>query len=166
MTIQVRSLARGDLEALASGLPTWSSLEYPRRLRAQEAGELVQAVAWSGHEPVGRGMVLFVEHEEYSVSAARERCAEVRDVWVEPTRRRTGVARAIMMALEDAALEHGSMRIGLSVSLDDEAAPARALYDALGYRHAHGPFLTSTVLRTDDEPMPVAAVLTFLVKDL
>ena len=166
MTVEVRALAREDLEALASDLPAWSSLEYPRRLRAQRAGEMVQAVAWSGVGPVGRGMVLFPGHEEYSVSAAREGCAEVRDVWVKPEHRRRGVARAIMAELENAALEHGTTRIGLSVSLDDAAAPARSLYETLGYRHAHGPFVTSTLLETDDGPMPVGAVLIFLLREL
>jgi GNAT superfamily N-acetyltransferase len=142
----------------------WSSTEYERRLGAERRGELVQAIAWDDAEPVGRGMVLFPEHEEYSTSAARERCAEVRDVFVEPSQRRRGVARAIMRALEAAALEAGQARIGLSVSLDDGAAPARALYASLGYRHAHGPYVTSTNLDGDEGPIPVGAVMIYLVR--
>jgi GNAT superfamily N-acetyltransferase len=111
-------------------------------------------------------MVLFPDHEEYSASALRERCAEVRDVFVEPSHRRRDVARGVMTALESAAREAGHARIGLSVSLDDGAAAARALYDALGYRHAHGPFLTSTMLQGDDGPFPVGAILTYLIKDV
>lgn len=71
-----------------------------------------------------------------------------------------------MGALEDAARAAGSARIGLSVSLDDDAAPARALYEDLGYRRAHGPYVASTTLETDDGPMPVGAPMTYLVKDL
>lgn len=57
------------------------------------------------------------------------------------------------------------LRIRLSVGLDDEAAPARALYDVLGYRHAHGPFVSSTTLAGDDGPIAIGAVLTYLVKE-
>ncbi len=145
-------------------LPVWSSTEYERRLAAQRRGELVQVIAWDGREPVGRGMVLFPIHEEYSISAARERCAEVRDVFVEPSRRRQGAARAIMGALEAAALAAGQIAVGLSVSLDEAAAPARALYERLGYRPAQGPYLTSTNLDGDDGPIPVGAVLMYLVR--
>lgn len=165
MTVEVRPLTASELEALGRGLPSWSSSEYPRRLAAQGGGEMVQVVAWDGDEPVGRGMVLFAEHEEYSASALREDSAEVRDVFVEPDRRREGVARAVMAFLEDAARARGLRRIGLAVSLGDEGAPARALYERLGYRHAHGPFISSATLDGDDGPVPVGAVLTYLVKE-
>jgi GNAT superfamily N-acetyltransferase len=110
-------------------------------------------------------MVLFPEHEEYSESARREDCAEVRDVFVDPARRRQGAARAVMGALEEAARARG-FRPGLSVSIDEQAAPARAMYDALGYRRAHGPYLTSAMLDGDDGPLPVGAILVYVVKDL
>jgi len=125
----------------------------------------VQVVAWDDERPVGRGMVLFPEHEEYSDSATREGCAEVRDVFVAPDHRRRGAAEAIMAVLEDSARAAGMVRIGLSVALDDGAAPARALYEKLGYRHAHGPYIGSATLDGDDGPMPVGAVLTYLVKE-
>ena len=162
----VRPLEERDLERLNRELPVWNAGEYAKRLQAQTRMQMGQAVAWDGERPVGRGMVLFPEHEEYSDSAARERCAEVRDVSVlEPFRRR-GVATAVMGALEDETRAAGFGRIGLSVSAGDEGVAARALYDRLGYRHAHGPFVTSTVLDGDDGPIPVSAVLTYLVKDL
>lgn len=166
MTLEVRAFERGELEALRRDLPSWSTAQYPSRLEAQARGEMVQVFGWDGNVPVGRGMVLFAEHEEYSESAVRERCAEVRDVYVVPSHRRRGAASGIMRALEDASRRAGWMRIGLDVSLDDEAAPARALYDALGYRHAHGPFVSSATLDTDDGPLHVHAVLDYLVKDL
>jgi GNAT superfamily N-acetyltransferase len=127
---------------------------------------MVQAIAWSDATPVGRGMVLLPEHEEYSDSAARERCAEVRDVSVPEPFRRRGVATAVMRALEDEARSAGFHRIGLSVSVGDDGEAGRALYGRLGYRQAHGPFVTSTVLDGDDGPFPVSAVLRYLVKEL
>jgi hypothetical protein len=86
-------------------------------------------------------------------------------VFVVPMRR-AGVATAVMAWLEDAARVAGMDRMGLSVSLDDGAAPARALYERLGYRHAHGPYLSSTTLDGDDGPMPVGGIFAYLVKDL
>ncbi len=161
----VRPLEARDVERLNRDLPVWSSSEYERRLRAATRGEMVTLVAWDGERPLGRGMVLFPDHEEYSASATREGCAEVRDVSVLAEHRRAGVATAIMGGLEDAAREAGMARIGLSVSLGDEGAPARALYERLGYRHAHGPFLTSAVLEGDDGPIAVGAVLVYLVRE-
>ncbi len=166
MGVRALRLREEDLEALNRSLPLWSSVEYGLRLQAQRRFHLVQVVAWDGELPVGRGMVLFPEHEEFSTSAVREGCAEVRDVFVSPDHRRRGVARAVMKALEEAARQNGVRRIGLSVALDDDAAPARALYDRLGYRHAHGPYVTSGALQGDEGPFPVGAVLTFLVKEL
>ncbi len=125
----------------------------------------MQVVAWDGDVPVGRGMALFPEHEEYSVSAMREGCAEVRDVFVVSERRRSGVARAIMRSLEDAARANGMSRVGLAVSLSADAEPARRLYRALGYRHAHGPFISSTTLAGDDGRLPVGSPMTYLVKE-
>ena len=126
----------------------------------------MQAVAWIGELPVGRGMVLFPEHDEYSTSALREGCAEVRDVFVVRPRRRLGVATALMDELERAAGGHGMRVVGLSVALDDEAAPARALYDHLGYHHAHGPYVSSANLEGDEGPIAVGSVMDYLVKDV
>jgi GNAT superfamily N-acetyltransferase len=126
--------------------------------------QLVQVVAWFGEVPGGRGMVLFPEHDEFSASAVREGCAEVRDVFVARPRRRLGVATRLMEQLEDAAREHGMLRVGLSVALDEDAAPARALYQRLGYEHAHGPYVASSTLEGDEGPIPVGSVMTYLVK--
>lgn len=144
----------------------WNAQEYAQRLEAQDRAEMVEAIAWFGDVPGGRGMVLFPEHEELSTSAVREGCAEVRDVFVARPRRRLGVATALMAVLEEAVRDRGLPRIGLSVSLDDDAAPARALYERLGYAHAHGPFVSSTDLIGDDGPIAVGAVMNYLVRDL
>jgi GNAT superfamily N-acetyltransferase len=164
--VEVRLIGAGDLEALNRRLGLWNAGEYKRRLAAQEHEELVQAVAWFDRVPAGRGMVLFPEYEEYSTSAVREGCAEVRDVFVVRPRRRLGVATTLMDVLEDAVRSRGMHRVGLSVGLDEEAAPARALYERLGYRHAHGPFVSSTNLVGDEGPVAVGSVMDYLIKDL
>jgi GNAT superfamily N-acetyltransferase len=151
---------------LNGSLPVWSRGEYARRLVAQERSEMVQVVAWDRDIPVGRGMVLFPEHQEYSVSAMREGCAEVRDVFVVSDRRRSGAATALVQALEDASRANGWSRIGLAVATSEDAEPARRLYEALGYRLAHGPFISSTTLADDDGRLPVGSVMNYLVKEL
>jgi GNAT superfamily N-acetyltransferase len=136
-------------------------------LVAQERGELVQIVAWRGDRPVGKAMVLFPGYEEYSVSAERELCGEIRDVAVEPDARRLGVATAMIGSLETAVREQGLSRIGLSVAMGDDDAPARDLYAKLGYAMAHGPFITSTNLHDDDgRPIHVGATMAYLTKSL
>jgi GNAT superfamily N-acetyltransferase len=164
---EIRRLGAEELLALQRAIPAWNAREYAKRLAAQERGELVQVVAWEGDRPVGKGMVLFPAHEEYSTSAGREGCAEIRDVSVEEDARRRGVATALIVAIEEAARERSLVRIGLAVAQGDGDAPARALYDRLGYSFAHGPFVTSTNLWADDgAPIPVGAVMTYLVRDL
>ena len=72
-----------------------------------------------------------------------------------------------MGALEHAVREHGMRRIGMTVAQGEEDAPARALYERLGYGFAHGPFITSTNLWDDrGRPIPVGAVMIYLVKEL
>jgi GNAT superfamily N-acetyltransferase len=140
--------------------------QYPSRLEAQRHGTLVQLAAWSGELPVGRAHVLFPGHETWSISAHRCGCAEARDVQVAPEHRRRGVATALMRALEAASRDRGMNRIGLTVAQDDDAAPARALYERLGYRVAHGPFVSSVTIPGDDGPIHFATVFTYLTKEL
>ena len=164
---EVRRLRENELPALQASIPAWNSREYAKRLAAQGRGELVQVVAWDGIRPVGKAMVLFPGYEEYSASAERERCAEMRDVGVAEDVRRRGVGTALVGALEDAARANGMSRIGMSAASDDDAGPGELLYEKLGYRRAHGPFITSTNLWADDgSPIPVGAVMTYLVKEL
>jgi len=56
--------------------------------------------------------------------------AEFRAVWVAESRRRTGVGRAVMVALEAAARERGAERAFLYTY----SFQARGFYETLGYR--------------------------------
>jgi GNAT superfamily N-acetyltransferase len=128
---------------------------------------MVQVVAWEGERPVGKAMVLFPDHAEWSESAERERCAEIRDVGVVEDLRRRGVATAMIASLETASRGRGFDRIGLSVALSDDDSPARELYARLGYTFAHGPFITSTDLIDDDgRPIHVGSLMSYLTKPL
>ncbi len=71
----------------------------------------------------------------------------------------------MVASLEAATFERGMARIGLSVALSDDDAPARALYARLRYVFAHGPYITSTDLFDDDgRPIHVGAVMSYLTK--
>lgn len=144
----------------------WSAAALARRIDAQRAGTLAQVAAWVDDRAIGRAHVLFPGASEWSISAHREQCAEVRDVFVAPEYRRHGVATAMMDLIERTVRERGLRRIGLSVAQDDEGAAARALYERIGYRFAHGPYVGGVTLRGDDGPVHFAAVLDYLVKEL
>ncbi|MGZ5296023.1 MAG: GNAT family N-acetyltransferase [Actinomycetota bacterium] len=165
--MRIARLTAEELDRLQACLPAWNSTEYTKRLAAQGRGELVQVVAWTDGRPVGKAMVLFPGHDELSVSAEREGCGEIRDVTVAPEARRLGVATAMIAALEAAVHERGLSRIGLSVALSADDAPARGLYARLGYAVAHGPFITSMNLYDDDgRSIHVGAAMSFLTKSL
>ena len=140
--------------------------DYSRRLEAQRRGTLSQIAAWSGGVPIGRAHVLFPGHEQWSISAHRCGCAEVRDVFVAPEHRRHGAATAMMDVVERAVSDGGLLRIGLSVAQDEDGAAARALYERLGYGFAHGPYIGGATISGDDSPIHFAAVLVYLTKEL
>ncbi|MEO8422685.1 MAG: GNAT family N-acetyltransferase [Actinomycetota bacterium] len=167
MPIRIGRLTAAELKVFQAGLPAWNSTEYAKRLAAQERGELVQVVAWMDERPVGKAMLLFPGHDEFSESSEREGCGEIRDVGVAEAARRRGVATSLIGMLEAAAREHGMERIGLTVASGEEDAPARSLYEKLGYEVAHGPFIASTDLYDDDgRPIHVGDVMSYLTKSL
>jgi GNAT superfamily N-acetyltransferase len=127
----------------------------------------VQVVAWDAARPVGKAMVLFPSDEEWSVSAEREGCAEIRDVAVLEDHRGRGVATVMISSLEAEAAGRKMALRGLSVALSDDDAAARALYDKLGYTLAHGPVISSADLFDDEgRPIHVGSVMANLTKRL
>ena len=165
--MEVRRLAPADLGAFQAAMPAWNAHEYAGRIGFQERGLAVQLVAWVGTQPAGRAMVVFLGHPEWSPSAYREGCPEVRDLGVAPAWRRRGIATALVAAAERETRSAGFARLGLGVGIDDDYAAARSLYERLGYVFAHGPFVQAARLETDDGlALPVAGVCTYLVKEL
>lgn len=164
---EVRRLVHADLPAFNASMPSWNSTEYARRLTEQDRRLAVQLVAWIGEEAVGRGMLVLPGNGEWSPSAYRETCPEIRDLGVSAAWQRRGVGRSLIVALEDEARASGAERVGLGVGLDEDYAAARTLYDGLGYRFAHGPFIGSAKLARDDGGwLAVAGVQEFRVKEL
>lgn len=166
-THEVRKLRREELERFQAGLPAWNGTEYERRLASQERGLAVQLVAWIGDDAVGKAMVVFPGHEEWSPSAYREGCPEIRDLEVAPAWTRRGIGTVLIVAAEAEVRRGGFGRIGLGVGLEPSYAAARSMYQGLGYRTVHGPFIAAALLEGDDgRPIPVAGVCMYLVKDL
>ena len=71
-----------------------------------------------------------------------------------------------MGELEGAANGHGMRIVGMSVALDDESEPARALYDHLGVSPRARPVRGERQPRGRRGPIAVGSVMTYLVKDL
>ncbi len=166
-TPEVRRLRPEELVRFQTGLPAWNATEYRRRLGFQERGLAIQLVAWVGVDAVGKAMVVFPGHVEWSPSAYREGCPEIRDLEVSPAWTRRGIGTALVAAAEAEARAAGAGRIGLGVGLEPSYAAARSMYERLGYRTAHGPFIAAALLEGDDgRSFPVAGVCMYLVKDL
>jgi GNAT superfamily N-acetyltransferase len=102
-SIEVRRLAPADIDAFQASMPSWNAREYAARLGYQDRGLAVQVVAWKGEMAVGRAMVVLPGHPEWSTSAFREGCPELRDVAVAADRLRRGIGRRLIEASEDAA---------------------------------------------------------------
>jgi len=166
-SIEVRRLTLADLDAFQGSMPSWNAREYTRRLAYQERGLAVQLVAWVGDLAVGRSMVVLPGHPEWSASAFREGCPELRDVGVADAWQRRGIGGRLITASEDVARAAGHERVGLGVGLDDSYEAARALYARWGYAFAHGPFVQAARLEDDDGAgIPIAGVCVYLVKRL
>jgi GNAT superfamily N-acetyltransferase len=158
-------LRREDLAAFQADMPAWNAREYTDRLGFQERGLAVQLVAWADERAVGKAMVVFPGHVEWSESAFRETCPEIRDLAVSEAWTRRGIGTALVRAAEEQVRAAGFDRIGLGTGLEPSYGPARAMYERLGYRTAHGPFIASARLEDDDgRAIPVAGVCMYLVK--
>ena len=163
--VDVRRLARGEVGRFQATMPSWNGQEYAQRVAFQERSLAVQLVAWDGEVAVGRGTLVLPGHPEWSASAYRERCPEIRDLGVAADRQRQGIGSALIRGLEDEARAAGFGRVGLGVGLEESYAAARATYARLGYDVVHGPFVQGASLRRDDgSTFPVAGVCMYLVK--
>jgi GNAT superfamily N-acetyltransferase len=164
---EVRRLIEDDVPRLQAAMPSWNSREYARRFASQERGLVVQLVAWHEEAPVGRGMLVLPGHPEWSPSAFREVCPEIRDLAVVQATRRQGIGSALIAALEREASVAGFATIGLTVGLDDDYQAARGVYERRGYRFAHGPFISAARLETEDGgAVAVGGLVEFRMKSL
>lgn len=94
-------------------------------------GRLRAFVAEDGEEIVG-----FATTTEVPASLRLAHFWQIRDLFVLPTHRRLGVARALLASVRDAAIESGALRLVLQTEDDNEAA--LRLYAECGYALVKG----------------------------
>lgn len=141
---EIRLMAPEEIEVVDRHLPL-------HRLD-QVGGEWL--VAWEDGRPVGHA------HIDWRVEPP-----VLQDVYVAESHRRRGVASKLSEAAEQLMRDRGFAQIGLDV--DVENAPARALYEKLGYRECGAPPRhVSGTITLRGRPFSFDAVLIDLVKDL
>jgi ribosomal protein S18 acetylase RimI-like enzyme len=114
---------------------------------------------WLGKELVNPEAVLVVAEDPsdatvvgYAYGRMQERdwnalldaCGALHDVWVEPSHRRHGLARALITAVIDALTAKGAPRVVLSTATSNHGA--QALFSSLGFR--------STMIEMTREAVP------------
>lgn len=141
---EIRLMAPEEVDVVDRHLPL-------HRLE-QAGGEWL--VAWEDGRPVGHA------HIDWSADPPA-----LQDVYVAESHRRHGVASKLSEAAEQLLRDRGFAQIGLDV--DVENAPARALYEKLGYRESGTPPRhVSGTITLRGRPFSFDAVLIDLVKDL
>jgi GNAT superfamily N-acetyltransferase len=104
--------------------------ERLRRWWERQSGLRVAWLATEGERPVGMvNLAVFERMPRQGVPDAR--WAYLANLWVEPDRRRQGVARALVTAAVEWARAEGMERVVLNPS-----EVSRPLYEALGFRPA------------------------------
>ena len=96
-----------------------------------KSGQLRAFVAEDGAKVVG-----FATTAEVPASLRLAHFWHVRDLFVLPTHRRTGIARALLAAVRATALDSGAIRLVLQTEQDNEAA--MRLYEDSGYTVVRG----------------------------
>ena len=142
--IEIRELADADVELVDNHLPL-HRLDQP-------GGQYL--VAWEDGVPIGHA------HLDW-----RHDPPEVQDVFVDEAQRRRGIAARLSSAAEERVRTRGYDAIALDV--DVENAPARALYEKLGYRERGTPprRQAGTILLRG-KPFTFDVMMLDLVKDL
>lgn len=104
-----------------------------------ENGQRIILAAW--HGAIFCGHVTLIWDSQYPPFSQR-RIPEIVDLWVAPEYRRQGIGQELIDDIEEIARTHKCVAIGLGVGVEDDFAPARALYTRNDY-HADGPEVVS-----------------------
>jgi ribosomal protein S18 acetylase RimI-like enzyme len=144
--IDVRELTPGEVARVDARLPL-SRLDWAQ----------TYFVAWDEDDPVG--------HAHVAWSGAKLGVPEIQDVYIEPDRRRRGVASALSRGIEREAIRRGHRRISLGVGIANNAA--RRLYERLGFVDAGiAPERVQGTITIRGKPVEIDDTLFYLVKDL
>lgn len=122
MAITVRRVEAADLEYLRAHQARPDLDLIDEHYNAQEAGQLIFAVALEDDTPLGTTVLDF---------ASEELEPELRNMWVYPQARRKGAGRALSEFLEEEARKAGYEAVFLAVDPNNEKAVP--LYVSLEY---------------------------------
>lgn len=149
--VTVKELTPDQVETVDRHLPL-------SRLDQHAAEGSTYLIAWEDDQPVG--------HAHIAWSGTHLGLPEIQDVFVQPERRRQGIASQLTEAAEAEARKRGCDRISLSTSLDQNPA-ASALYAKLGYVDAGvEPVRVLGEITIRGRPFAVDDTLVYLVKEL
>jgi GNAT superfamily N-acetyltransferase len=144
--IDIRELSPDDVERVDAVLPL-SRLDVAQ----------TYVVAWIGGEPVG--------HAHIAWANTKLGVPEIQDVFVAPSRRRSGIGGALTAACAELARSRGHDRI--SIGYGAENAAARALYESCGFADAGlDPVRVTGTITIRGRPLPVDDTIVYLVKAL
>lgn len=149
--VTVRELEPSEVAYVDTRLPL-------SRLDQQVEEGSTYLIAWEDDQPVG--------HAHLAWEGTHVGVPEVQDVYVLPERRSRGIATLLTDAAEQEVRARGWDSISLSVSKDGNA-PARRLYDRLGYVDAGlPPVQVSGTIMLRGRPFEVDDTLVYLKKPL
>ncbi|PFG16416.1 acetyltransferase (GNAT) family protein [Propionicimonas paludicola] len=111
--IEVRLCTAADLPALIARESNPAANFSQAQFDMMSAGDYYYAIALRDDEPLGTGAL---------DCRASKLCPELKNLWVYPTMRRQGAARAITTYLEGQAAARGFVEVFLRVDPDNEAA--------------------------------------------
>lgn len=103
-------------------------------LRARLEGD--ESVLLLARDPASGDLLGFTQLYPSFSSVAIRRVWVLNDLFVQPTARRRGVARALMDAAREFACAEHALRLTLETAEDN--MPAQTLYESLGYRRETG----------------------------
>lgn len=154
-SVSVRALTAPtqiDIEALAELFDQY-------RVRYGEASDAVRSACWLDERLSAGRLRAFIAEDigqcvgfaitiDVPASLRLAHFWQIKDLFVLPTHRRLGVARALLASVRAAAIESGALRLVLQT--EDENDPALRLYADSGYTLIEG--YRSLMLPLDAEP--------------
>ena len=166
--VEIKPITATDLALLEKRFPQGGIAKHTGRFLRQQKGEAVYLIAWVQGEPVGHGLLKWGGSQDEPVARQlRLACPDVEDLFVLAEFRSQGIGSQLLCFAERLSLEQGYTHIGLSVGVETNA-PARRLYERLGYQDAHfGEYLErGEYLDSHGRRHPWEEVCIYLIKDL
>lgn len=134
-TITILPLEPENLQAwIDANVATRGGAEIPRLSRFwddMQEGRRVIFAAWHDDDFLGHITVQDVsEYKDFRIG----RIPEIVDLWVQPTHRKRGIAKALLHEAEKYARAKGANALGLGVGITAEYGPAHRLYASRDFK--------------------------------